>query len=423
MFRTMPAHQFDTLNVDMRHTLLLFAKALNYVGIDDCYHSHRVAYISANCAHTMRWNAKKVQKSFFAGLIHDCGVSKSTEHEMLLKQMRPDDVEAHCHRGYEALIECSILRGFAQIIRHHHTPWELLSRLEMNNDDRDIAALIFLADRVDYLRATHVGHVGMGDEYLLPLHKEEIEQGLRMYAGSLFRPDFVEAMCQLIATDSFWYKMDVEHIESTALSFDADPWYDQTLTITELMEVAMFLARLVDAKSPFTYHHSLRVANLVYFLAERMNLSAQTCDLLYVSGLVHDVGKLRTPNELLNKTSELTANEFAQIKRHAIYTELALNKVFPDSKICEWAANHHEFLDGSGYPYQKKGDELDLPSRILTFCDIFQALSQDRPYRERMSLEKKLQFMSNMVLHGKIDGEVFSCALDNLLVCESLACD
>lgn len=420
MLRTMPVHQLDTLDVDMRHTLLLFAKALNYVGIDDCYHGHRVAYISAYCAKALGWGAKKVQKSFFAGLIHDCGVSKSTEHNTLLQQMRPDAVEVHCHRGHQALMECSILKGFAQIVLHHHTPWELLSRLEMNSDDRDITALIFLADRVDFLRATYVKEE---EEHLLPLHKGEIEQSLRAYAGTLFRPDFVEAMCQLIATDGFWYKMDVEHIESIALSFDADTWYDQMLTIPELTEVATFLAKLVDAKSPFTYHHSLRVAKLVYFLAERMNLSPQTRDLLYVSGLVHDVGKLRTPDELLNKSSKLTIDEFAQIKRHTIDTELALDKVFPDSKICEWAANHHEFLDGSGYPYQKRGDELDLPSRILTFCDVFQALSQDRPYRERMSLEKKLQIISNMVLQGKIDGEVFGCALDNLSACEALACD
>ncbi len=137
---------------------------------------------------------------------------------------------------------------------------------------------------------------------------------------------------------------------------------------------------------------------------------------------MHDIGKLRTPDELLNKPAALTPEEYTHIKRHTIDTELALGRVFPNSKICEWAANHHEFIDGSGYPYQKKGDLLDVPSRIITFCDVFQALSQDRPYRGRMTMEEKMEIISKMVTQRKLDKEVFRHAIEHLDEFDEIAC-
>ncbi|MBV7298064.1 HD domain-containing phosphohydrolase [Enterovibrio paralichthyis] len=419
MSATVTALDTTVLEVDMRHTLLLFAKALDYVGVDDCHHGHRVAYISACCAEKLGWDPVKVQKSFFSGFIHDCGVSKSREHLDLLAEMAPETAGAHCERGYTALMQCSILHAFSNIVRFHHTHWEELVQQDIPEDDRDVAALVFLADRVDFLRAGSVA--GLQDD-LVTLHKVSIGESIRAKAGTMFCPEMVEVMCELIDTDGFWFKMDVNHIEMMAQSFDADEWYNQKLSIEQITEVATFLAKIVDAKSPFTYEHSIRVAQLAHYLGGKMHLPSQTRDLLYVAGLVHDIGKLRTPDELLNKPAALTPEEYTYVKRHTIDTEFALNKVFPNSKICEWASNHHEFIDGSGYPYQKKGDLLDVPSRIITFCDVYQALSQDRPYRGRMTMEEKMEIISKMVTQRKLDKEVFRHAIENLDEFDEIAC-
>lgn len=419
MSSTLAAYEVASLEMDMRHTLLLFARTLDYVGVDDCHHGHRVAYISACCAAKMGWSDKKIQRCFFSGLIHDCGVSKTQEHQQLLAKMMPESALEHCERGYVALMQCSVLQGFSNIVRYHHTDWEVLKTLDVAEDERDIAAMVFLADRVDFLRAEYLTE---GLEDLITLYKQEIAEQIREHAGTLFHPQMVNAMCDILATDGFWFKMDTNHIESMALSFDADGWYNQMLSVPEITEVATFLAKIVDAKSPFTYEHSIRVSQLAHYLDGKMRLSVTTRDLMYVAGLVHDIGKMRTPDELLNKPAALTPEEYAHVKRHTIDTELALGRVFSNSKICEWAANHHEFVDGSGYPYQKKGEELDLPSRIITFCDIYQALSQDRPYRDRMSSEQKMGIITNMVTQGKLDRNVYRCALYNLNEFDEIAC-
>ncbi len=272
MSATVTALDITSLEVDMRHTLLLFAKALDYVGVDDCHHGHRVAYISACCAERLGWSAEKIQKSFFAGLIHDCGVSKTREHLDLLAEMAPETAQAHCERGYTALMQCSILNGFSDIVRCHHTHWDKLVSMNVDEEDRDVAALVFLADRVDFLRA---GCIADHQEDLVTLHKVSISDSIKAKSGTLFCPEMVEAMCGIIETDGFWFKMEVEHIESMALTFDADEWYNQMLSVEQITEVATFLAKIVDAKSPFTYEHSIRVAQLAHYLGGKMHLPAR----------------------------------------------------------------------------------------------------------------------------------------------------
>ncbi|MDD1780200.1 HD domain-containing protein [Enterovibrio sp. ZSDZ35] len=418
MTALLKTHEDTGFQIDLRHAMLLFAKALDYVGIDDLYHGHRVAYTAYKCAERLGWPEKKVQFCFFAGLIHDCGVSQSQEHLLLLKEMVPQGAEAHCERGYEALYQCGVLASFANVIRYHHTPWEHLVHESITDDEKDVAALLFLSDRVDYLRAKYIGNC---HENLVTLHQSYIAENIRTQAGFLFNDVMVEAMCGLILKEGFWFSMETDHIESLALSFDNDPNYDQLLTLDEMTEVAMFLAKIVDAKSPFTYQHSQKVADLSLFLGEKMDLSEREQAMIYVAGLVHDIGKLKTPDEILNKKGPLTSEEFVHIKRHTTDTELALNKVFPDSKICRWAADHHERLDGSGYPNRKIAEAIELPSRIIAVADVFQALMQNRPYRSALSSENALILMKEMVFKNKLDGEVMACLLSNIDECCAIA--
>lgn len=87
--------------------------------------------------------------------------------------------------------------------------------------------------------------------------------------------------------------------------------------------------------------------------------------------------------------------------------------IFGQSAVCDWAGNHHERLDGSGYPKGLQGAEIDLPSRILAVADVFQALTQARPYRGRMSLEEVMHIMSHEVSCGRLDGKVFDIIVKN----------
>ncbi|EGQ8073718.1 HD domain-containing phosphohydrolase [Vibrio vulnificus] len=410
----------DAFSVDLKHALIWVARALDYVGVDDLNHNHRVAYIAYQCSQVLGWEKKKQEFCFLSGLIHDCGVSQTTEHSHLISDMQPSESEHHCHVGFQALEQCELLAQFANIILYHHTDWLHLQHAPISPYEKDVAALIYLADRLDFLRAKYLKNT---HQDLITLYKKAITEELTLHKGSLFCPTFVDALITLIHKDGFWFAMDATHIETIPFSFNQLKWLHQDLSLSALTQLGRFIAGIVDAKSPFTYHHSLKVAELSEYLANRMGLAKSTSKLIYVAGLVHDIGKLRTPDEILHKEGPLTENEYIHIRRHTVDTDVALKMIFPNSKLSEWASNHHERLDGSGYPYGKTAEQIDLPSRIIAIADVFQALSQNRPYRSKLSPQEITDIMWPMVTQYKLDADVYDHLARNLNTCYQISID
>ncbi|WP_104047190.1 HD-GYP domain-containing protein [Vibrio jasicida] len=408
-------HEFE---VDLKQALIWVARALDYVGVDDSHHSHRVAYIAYQCALALGWDNHQAEFCYFAGMVHDCGVSETREHMMLLEQLVPQDAKAHCIRGYHTLKQCRLLAQFATPILYHHTHWDELDQIDIPAFEKNVAALLYLADRLDFMRAHYVTNCHSD---LVTLHEELIAECVLVNAGTLFHPEMCRAMVKLIMTDAFWFAMESEHIETIGMQFENIDWLQKQLSIEDLTSLGLFLARIVDAKSSFTYQHSQKVAELSRYLAKKMGLDEHDQEMIYIAGLVHDIGKLKTPDEILHKEGPLNQQEYTRIKRHTIDTELALHKVFPNAKIAEWASNHHERLDGSGYPYHKTAEALDVPSRIIAVVDVFQALSQDRPYRGRMTLQEIAIIMGEQVDSGKLCADVYQVLWSNRQACYELS--
>ncbi|HCE1907485.1 TPA: HD domain-containing protein [Vibrio parahaemolyticus] len=404
--------------VDLKQALIWVARALDYVGVDDTHHSHRVAYIAYQCALALNWDLKKAEFCYFAGMIHDCGVSETQEHKMLLDELIPQDAKAHCLRGYQTLKQCRLLSQFAVPVLYHHTHWDELQHLDLPEFEKDVAALLYLSDRLDFMRARYVMNCHCD---IVTLHEELIAECVLANAGTLFNPVMCEAMVKLIMTDGFWFAMESENIETIGLNFKSIDWLQKQLTIWDMNSLGLFLARIVDAKSPFTYQHSQKVAELSRYLAGKLGLDEHDQEMLFIAGLVHDIGKLKTPDEILHKEGALSKQEYTRIKRHTIDTQLALHKVFPNAKIAEWASNHHERLDGSGYPYHKTAEELDIPSRIIAVADVFQALSQDRPYRGRMSQTQIAEIMDDLIEQNKLCTHVYEVLEQNMTACYNMS--
>ncbi|MEH0794429.1 HD domain-containing protein [Vibrio parahaemolyticus] len=404
--------------VDLKQALIWVARALDYVGVDDTHHSHRVAYIAYQCALALNWDLKKAEFCYFAGMIHDCGVSETQEHKMLLDELIPQDAKAHCLRGYQTLKQCRLLSQFAVPVLYHHTHWDELQHLDLPEFEKDVAALLYLSDRLDFMRARYVMNCHCD---IVTLHEELIAECVLANAGTLFNPVMCEAMVKLIMTDGFWFAMESENIETIGLNFKSIDWLQKQLTIWDMNSLGLFLARIVDAKSPFTYQHSQKVAELSRYLAGKLGLDEHDQEMLFIAGLVHDIGKLKTPDEILHKEGALSKQEYTRIKRHTIDTQLALHKVFPNAKIAEWASNHHERLDGSGYPYHKTAEELDIPSRIIAVADVFQALSQDRPYRGRMSQTQIAEIMDDLIEQNKLCAHVYEVLEQNMTACYNIS--
>jgi HD-GYP domain-containing protein (c-di-GMP phosphodiesterase class II) len=150
------------------------------------------------------------------------------------------------------------------------------------------------------------------------------------------------------------------------------------------------LAEAVDAKDRYTRGHSQRVAEYAKALAQASGYDEGFVELVYVSGTLHDVGKIGVPDEVLKKTSRLTDEEFAQIKLHPELGEKIVMQIPELRDTLPGVRSHHERYDGRGYPDRLAGEQIPLIARILSIADAFDAMTSDRSYREGMTFEHAL---------------------------------
>jgi diguanylate cyclase (GGDEF)-like protein len=157
-----------------------------------------------------------------------------------------------------------------------------------------------------------------------------------------------------------------------------------------LAELALTLARALDAKQASTAGHSESVAHFSALIAEGLGLQPSHVYRIWLAGLVHDVGKMAVPDEILNKPARLTEAEYERIKTHS----QAGHDILAGTALAEqgmWVRNHHESFDGSGYPDGLAGEEIALEARIIHVADAFEAMISDRPYRRGIGQQAAAQ--------------------------------
>ena len=178
------------------------------------------------------------------------------------------------------------------------------------------------------------------------------------------------------------------------------------LSPENLSEIANMFAEIVDAKSPFTFRHSKGVALLSRYLAEDVGLDPEACRASEIAGLLHDMGKLKVPDAILDKKTALNGAELAVMRHHSFESYMILKRVPGMEDIARWAGNHHETLNGKGYPFHRSAADLCLQSRIIAVADVFQALAQNRPYRKAMEPDQILIFLKEFADRGRLDPAV-----------------
>lgn len=211
-------------------------------------------------------------------------------------------------------------------------------------------------------------------------------------AGKWFAPDLTQAMAELGADPAFWDGLSRADIAGIVFSL---PPATQSAPVTEdyLDDIARGFAAVIDAKSPFTADHSSRVTLYTDIIAEELGLKADHRRWLRRAALLHDLGKLAVSNQILDKPGKLDPDEWDVVKSHSQHSERLLAQVTAFADIAPIAGAHHERLDGKGYPYGLRGDQICLETRILTSADVFDALSAERPYRAAMPLAKAFEIM------------------------------
>ncbi len=157
-----------------------------------------------------------------------------------------------------------------------------------------------------------------------------------------------------------------------------------------LKDTVNAIATIVEMRDPYTAGHQKRVAALAKAIAIEMKLSADDIEAIEIGGIVHDVGKIKIPAEILSKPGKINDIEYSLIKLHPQAGYDILKGIDFPWPIAQMVLQHHERLDGSGYPHGLKGDEILLGARILSVADVVEAISSHRPYRPSLGIEAAL---------------------------------
>jgi putative nucleotidyltransferase with HDIG domain len=223
-----------------------------------------------------------------------------------------------------------------------------------------------------------------------------------------FDPEAVRVVVALHGSHRLW-----EHCLPTDGSatahhavLSAEPAAGKALPAASLDHICEAFAEVVDAKSPFTFRHSVGVKDAAMMIGKSMGLPPARLQMLRRAALLHDIGKLSVSNLILDKPGRLDADEFSVVKRHSTLTREILCRMPSMQEISVVAGEHHEKLDGTGYPFGLKAEDLSLESRLIAVADVYGALSEDRPYRAGLDLDEITRIMKKDV-PDKLDGECF----------------
>jgi putative nucleotidyltransferase with HDIG domain len=397
-------------NINLHEAVYSLSDALDLVGVTHIHHGKRVAYMAAECGKYLGWQGPRLDDLFQAAILHDCGVSKTAVH-LRLAQFAWELESEHCNAGAALLSSSPLLRHLAPVVLHHHTHWSELKTLALSHEEKLSANCIYLVDRVDILS---LKYLLAGTDILLG--KDEIRRTILEKRGDWFQPELVDAFMAISESEAFWFSLETNRVNGYVATWLAETT-PQGMVFEELRSLVHLFSCIVDAKSPYTKQHSDGVANLALYLGKQFRLSEETCEMLELAGLLHDIGKLRVPDELLEKPGKLTESESITMRHHSFDTYNILRSIKGFEKVALWAGQHHERVNGTGYPQHIKGEALSLEARIIAVADVFQALAQRRPYREPLDSRQILDILKQQVDCGKLDEQVVAQVEAHLQAC------
>ncbi len=218
-------------------------------------------------------------------------------------------------------------------------------------------------------------------------------------SGRWFDPDLVRAVNSLSQRDELWRNAFSEQLPALCLQTEPEPRNIKPGDAT-LDNICMAFSNIVDAKSPFTFNHSLGVANAAVATARMLGLPRERILFIRNAALLHDLGKLSVSNSILEKPAKLDNDEWEIMKQHPFHTWKILRTIPGFDEISEVAGSHHEKLNGTGYFRGVTAEHLPIESRILAVADIFDALSAKRPYRDSLPLERVFEIMRKDAPHA-----------------------
>jgi len=364
-------------------------------------HARRATYIAIKIAKHIENNDNFLSKVFLATALHDIGMKNDFD----AAHANYDFIKEHSTLGEAFVLKLPVDKELPTIIRYHHENYDGTGLFKLKGEDIPIISrIIRLADLFEILYDESKPNF---------IQRDRINSWIFEHSGTIFDPKIIEIYREIQSKDVFW--LDIENLTNDSKMLDKIiPDVKIPVKLEDIKKIAEVFAYIIDHKSHFTYTHSTNLAKYVKAVSKYLGFDKTKTLKMEIAALLHDIGKLAIPNSILDKNGKLTNEEMRIMKSHTYYTRLILSKIDGFEDIVEWASNHHEKLNGRGYPLGLTEEELSLESRIMAVCDIYEALTADRPYRQGMSTDNAFKIISTMVENGEICKRAFSLVKEAL---------
>lgn len=370
----------------------IIRKTLGLVDARLIDHGERVAYMMYKIMQTENvLSSNEMRIRCILGIFHDIGAYKTDEINNML-EFETSDVWNHSIYGYLFIKNMSPLSSRADSILYHHLYYKDFKYVECEN--YETAQLIKLADRIDVFLSLQGG----------TLNKSNVTNN----KGTMFSPKWVDLF---IEADEKYRVIDKiksgEYIEELITILNIEEF-----TSNEINRYLKMLVYSIDFRSEVTVKHTITTMRISLEIAKVLKLSRQDMYDIYYGALLHDLGKIAIPVNILENIGKLSHNDMIIMKSHVSITEDIISN-YINSEICNIAVRHHERPDGSGYPRGLSGDELTLNQRIVAVGDIVSALSGKRSYKNPFSKETIIEILTHMSNENKICSEVTNIYISN----------
>ena len=353
-------------------------------------HSKHVAYTSLMIGKTMKMTKVELSELYYTALLHDIGAGNNY------------DIKEHAEKGAKIVRNLLLSSESVEAIRYHHEFNDGSGSYGLIGDEIPLMSrIIVIANLLDIKI----------QECKIQLEKTldyEIHDKIINYLQSLTGYVDYEILNTLISIiEKPYFLLSYVNIRfDDILRHTSKHLLDENYGFSVVKKYAEAFSEIIDQRNPFTYNHSVGLASLTQVVSDALGYDDAVKEELYIASLLHDIGKLAVDNDIINKNGKLTKEERYSINKHTYYTRFVLTHITGFEHITKWASNHHERLDGSGYPFGFTAKELDEQDRLLAILDIYQALTEERPYRIAFSKEKVYSILEDDVSKGKIDGKL-----------------
>ena len=354
-------------------------------------HGKRIAVLCAAMGRHLGMGEDELSDLVCCALLHDNAL---TEFIQLQRGSEEDTIYlgSHCEIGQRNVERLPFKGNIAGFIQYHHEradgqgPFLLLEGYYPMG-----AELIAASDMID---------ANLHLQRISPEGLPALRQGIAGDIHHRFTERAGNALLAVLDEELLASLGDERIVETVNRSV---PAWIMDMEDPALVPIAEFIAHIIDYKSAFTRIHTQQIANRAWVIAEHYGYDLTQKIQLYLAAALHDIGKLAVPSEVLEKPGKLNDEEFKIIQTHVVHTRALLSAEEGLGPITEWASNHHEKLDGSGYPLGKTAADLDFNSRLMACIDIYQAVSEERPYHPRRSHADAIAILNSMAEKGKID--------------------